>query len=411
MDMIDIEHKLRTEKSIVLANNIQYVLTQANRICFLGEDFEVFSRWLAFWGEYEVYCMETEEDIKELRRDDVLFLGVLNRKKVLSVLNAVIRNPKIELTQVILPEMAYMKAMAEFRGTVIPFDKNKAQLPFLATIDIVDTCNLQCRTCPHLGVKNSGDQMDFDLFCRILDKLDLMGIKQVELYNYTEPFLHPDFLRFATEVKRHGFDLGISSNLALPDIQNLKECVDLLEGNDWFVVTISGITQEVYGINHVGGKIKNVIHNLEKISQSENSKHVCLRMLKFDYNLSEVSSAKQLADKYNMSFQWFPAIGSPFLEVPLEKRFQKAIKKGISLKSAFEAYNTGNSYCKFIHSRNIVIDCHGNVELCCQSVARPYHMGSFLEQDISLIQLRRELSPMCYNCAFRNDGLKDFPLD
>ena len=92
-----------------------------------------------------------------------------------------------------------------------------------------------------------------------------MGIKQVELYNYTEPFLHPDLYEFAKEVKKRNLTLGISTNLSLKHIPKLRECVDLLTPGDWFVVTISGINEDIYNINHKGGNINNVLQNLKII--------------------------------------------------------------------------------------------------------------------------------------------------
>lgn len=82
----------------------------------------------------------------------------------------------------------FTKILAEVTGTVLNVNLKEAQLPILATIDIVDNCNLSCMTCSREAFANSSGRMDIALFRRILDKLELMGIKQVELYNYTEPF-------------------------------------------------------------------------------------------------------------------------------------------------------------------------------------------------------------------------------
>jgi len=67
--------------------------------------------------------------------------------------------------------------------------------PFSFNIDIVDTCNLRCVICPR-GVyykDNTSDRMDLGLFNRLLDKISSeCECKYISLYNWTEPFLHPE---------------------------------------------------------------------------------------------------------------------------------------------------------------------------------------------------------------------------
>lgn len=41
------------------------------------------------------------------------------------------------------------------------------------------------------------------------------------------------------------------------------------------------------------------------------------------------------------------------------------------------------------------------MEQCCQKVTRPYDFGSFLEQDISVIQMKRQFSALCHGCMER----------
>ena len=86
----------------------------------------------------------------------------------------------------------------------------------------------------------------------------------------------------------------------------------MLTPGDWFVVTISGINEDIYNINHKGGNINNVLQNLKIISESEKRNLVILRLLHFDYNEGEVFEARRLAQQLGMTFQWFTATGNPF---------------------------------------------------------------------------------------------------
>ena len=296
---------------------------------------------------------------------------------------------------------------AEKEGFIYPVDSECLQFPILATIDTVNACNLDCATCLKPGWQENGERMGVNLFKRILDKLCLMGIREVELYNYTEPFLNPNIYDFMAEVKHRNLTLGISTNLSLPNIPKLKECVDLLENGDWFVITISGISQDIYEINHRRGKIDNVIENIKNISKSLKRGIGRLRLLDFDYNKGEIPLAMKLAEEYGISFESFPAERSPF-NFDTRKSWEEYIVKGITYNDYDRSSTPDGFYCPFIHSRNIVINHRGNVELCCRDVTRPYDLGSFLDQDISVIQMKRTLHPLCHSCIHQQEAPEEW---
>ena len=68
------------------------------------------------------------------------------------------------------------------------------------------------------------------------------------------------------------------------------------------------------------------------------------------------------------------------------------------MNSYNKVFNKEGFYCQLIHSRNITINARGNVELCCTAATRPYDLGSFLDQDITTIQVKRDLHPICHKC-------------
>ncbi len=290
------------------------VRTAANVYIFADqkEDFEIFALYIKEYCGEDIQAKRLLVDsIEELSTEDVVFLCLRDSEKCVHMINKLVQRGLSPL-QVIPPACYFFPAIAEKKGFICSPLKEQMQFPFLATIDIVNACNLDCSTCGKNTEQETSEKMSFELFVKILDKLQLMGIRQIELYNYTEPFLHPEIYRFMYEVKRRGLTLGISSNLSLPNIPHLKDCVDLLTRGDWFIVTISGIQQSIYEINHKHGKIINVIQNMKKIKESSKSSLVRLRLLHFDYNETELSAAKILAKECETSFEWFTASHSPF---------------------------------------------------------------------------------------------------
>lgn len=412
---LDLEYRNNKIKSAIANSreDLWEILRYADKVYLYGED-----KYVGIMGKYiaeHVSCdLNLLTDDARVKPNDIIFILTLDDDEFIRVAQSMIDKYHCSLLQLIPPACFFTKILAEVQGTVLDIDLQKTQLPFLATIDVVDNCNLSCMTCRREAFKNSAGRMDIALFRRILDKLQLMGIRQVELYNYTEPFLHPDIYEFIKEIKNRNLTLGISTNLSLKNMPHLKECVDLLTPGDWFIVTISGIKKDIYEINHRGGNIDNVINNLHIIAKSDKSKLVTLRLLKFDYNEGELFAAKKLAEELGISFEWMPADGSPFTLDKEREGLRSKVVNGISLKQHNSLFAGDMRYCRFIHSRNMAINYLGNVEQCCQRVTRPYDFGSFLEQDISIIQMKREFSALCCDCTERYTGLpseKIFPVD
>lgn len=391
-------------KKFLRDSQLKTILAHANRALLIFEDsessnvniFENFLREINSGTKTE--SLYFKEDTP-LYANDVIFPLFTNFENYVSTFNQIV-SKGISHTQIMPPPIFYFPLLAEKTGFIKKANLENFQLPFLATIDIVNMCNLDCATCSKPAWQENNERMSFELFTKILDKLQLIGIRTVELYNYTEPFLHPEIYKFMAEVKRRGLALGISTNLSRPNIPNLKECVDLLRDGDWFVITISGMQQKLYEINHRRGKIENVLNNLKEIAKSANRQHVRLRLLKFDYNVGELQAAVDTANEFGINFEWFPAEGSPFDGCSGRKERKDLVDRRIGFEEYSDSLSAERRYCFFIHSRNIVINHKGNAELCCRYVQRPYDLGSFLEQDVSVIQLKRDINPVCRSCKY-----------
>ncbi len=90
-------------------------------------------------------------------------------------------------------------------------------------IDILNTCNLKCIFCASgRGVqKRTNDLMSIELFDRITDKiLHEAEDPIIGLYNWTEPFLHPDIGSFFQLLCDKKIKYTVSSNLSLPNIKD-----------------------------------------------------------------------------------------------------------------------------------------------------------------------------------------------
>jgi molybdenum cofactor biosynthesis enzyme MoaA len=174
-------------------------------------------------------------------------------------------------------------------------------------IDIVDACNIRCATCPrgYLQIESTSNIMDLELFQNIIKKGWTEGYRTIALYNWTEPFLNRNLSEYVKIAKEHGFTLEVSTNLSLNEIPHLEET--LKAGVDYLIVSVSGDSQEIYQLNHVGGKFDTVTKHLHSISELLKTKkintEVYLRLIEFDYNRSSARPLTKLAQKLGIHFE------------------------------------------------------------------------------------------------------------
>lgn len=223
---------IMTDNQKLRLAELKNILSKARKVFLVRgenyEDDESFKRYLKeIDSQSNIEFMDLERNVN-LSKKDAIFPLYTDVQKYLQLVKGLVQ-AGISLFQIFPPAIYYFPFLIQKRGFIIPPPSSAMtnfQLPFLATIDTVNVCNLDCATCIKPDWAESSDRMSFELFQKILDKLQIIGIRQVELYNFTEPFLNPEIYKFMAEVKKRGLTLGISSNLSLPHIPKLKECVD-----------------------------------------------------------------------------------------------------------------------------------------------------------------------------------------
>src|SRR5262249_24551182 len=150
-------------------------------------------------------------------------------------------------------------------------------------IDVIGSCNLRCPSCPvgNMGPLDESRVMPKEMFQRIVDKaFDEFGIRSVSLFNWTEPLLHPQLADFIRIVKSKGMYCLVSSNLNV--MRNIDEV--LKAGPDWFRISLSGFTQEIYGRTHKAGKIERVKENMRLLAEAKKRVGARRTMIKVYYH-------------------------------------------------------------------------------------------------------------------------------
>jgi MoaA/NifB/PqqE/SkfB family radical SAM enzyme len=271
-------------------------------------------------------------------------------------------------------------------------------------IDTIDVCQLKCPTCVRGSrvMENTNAKMPLDKFTKIVEKAARQKTRRIGLYNWTEPFLNRDLHKYISVVKENGILVDLSTTLSLRHIDHLEDC--LRAGVDHMIVSVSGMTQDIYEINHVGGELVYVLSNLRRVSQiietHRLSTQVTFRFLQFDYNQHHASAAQSLADELGFSFQVLPADGSP--KTGNFAHMNQAWYRAQTIE-ALEKPSPEDSgkVCPLMFGQN-VIDSSGALYLCCAVPNLPhFKIGQHLEMSDGEALLRKFRHPFCKACSMQ----------
>lgn len=272
----------------------------------------------------------------------------------------------------------------------------------IAWVDTIDVCHLKCPTCIRgvRGMPNTSARMDLQTFAAIAHRLKQQGFEKVGLLNWTEPFLNRNLEDYVSSAKTAGLWVLLCSTLSIPQIDNLEET--LAAGLDQLTVTISGMDQETYAINHVGGDLSQVMHNLTRIQEIRNrralSLQVDLRFLKFDYNAHQAGQARDYAESLGFRFDPLDGVGHPRSTAIREENDAHYIRLAEAAADRPSPEDQGKA-CELMFNQ-IAIDCHGDVYICCAMPDFPsLRIGNFLKMTPDEILAARFLHPFCRACT------------
>jgi MoaA/NifB/PqqE/SkfB family radical SAM enzyme len=285
---------------------------------------------------------------------------------------------------------------------------------FVLHIDVIDACNLKCPSCPRAVVngRNLNNLMELETLDRIITKAKSeFDIELVYLYNWAEPFLHPQFPEMIRIVKSHGVPCGISSNLNIN--RNLEQVISANPDN--FVLSVSGFNQSVYSRTHKGGNIETVKKNMIRLAELKKEKNSSTRIevnyIRYLGNLDDMILMRKFADSLGFAFR--QTIAALF---PLEKllvylagseEIEKQDKDLLEIL-AFpynELLRASRYFKKFpcsYRESQVALNWKGDVQLCCLVFDQAkYTITNYLSSPIAEIQKLKQGHETCKECQAR----------
>ena len=268
-------------------------------------------------------------------------------------------------------------------------------IPDRIRLDICTLCQLDCTACYMRRDAKQTTGMGFvdpEQFIRLLDQNP--QIREVEISNSGEPFLHPnmhELIRAAHE--RHvclscwnGANFNDVSDTVLRDI---AEC-----GFGDTAIALDGASQETYGIYRRKGNFDKVILNIRKLNAFKREyhteyPHLTWQFIMMSHNVKEMDKAREMAKELGMKIS--------FLETWDEREREKTrmllkemanqpqneakqIRDGGGVLPGLQAeeLNTFSAYCKDLLFYP-QINWDGRLLGCCQVYRSDFGLNVFEE--------------------------------
>jgi len=259
-------------------------------------------------------------------------------------------------------------------------------------------------------MKNTSKKMPLELFEKIVAKVKSEDYAQIGLYSWNEPFLNLTLHEYVSIVKRAGLACEISSTLSLRRIAGLEKV--LCAGLDHLTVSVSGADQATYERNHVGGNLRYVLENLQRvreiIDRNKLSTVARVRMIRFSYNNEAEEPLRAIADDLGLNFEIIEGGGdpdqkpSPILQLTPEW-FDLENDRG----SKRPLQESPSEVCSLLFDK-LTIDCDGMVYLCCAFPnTESLKIGAYLNLGVDDLLMHRFRHPLCRVCSMPRRPIQD----
>lgn len=141
--------------------------------------------------------------------------------------------------------------------------------PTTLSIEPTTSCNLRCPECPSglRAFSRPTGMLQDKLFKHTIDQVK-GHLTWLHLYFQGEPFLNPHFLEMVSYANSKGIFTSTSTNAHYLQKSQVQEI--LQSGLKQLIVSMDGITQEIYAKYRVGGNIEKVQEGIKLLLEERN---------------------------------------------------------------------------------------------------------------------------------------------
>lgn len=289
--------------------------------------------------------------------------------------------------------------------------------PLSLSIEPTTACNLACPECPS-GLKQFSrpvGKINLDDHNNWLNQLS-PTVFYINYYFQGEPFIHPQFLQLIAAAKKNRIFTATSTNAHFINKDNSIEIVK--SGLDQLILSVDGVTQEVYNQYRVNGDLEKVwiaakaLVEAKKLMKSK-TPHLIFQCLAVRPNEHEIPEVFKKANELGIDEVRIKTAqlydfknGNPLMPRNEEYNRYRKLKDG-----TFALKNPGGNHCWRMWSSS-VITWDGKVVPCCFDKDASHAMGELKNQSFKKVwkspqyqKFRRNLLnqrdqiDICSNCS------------
>lgn len=170
--------------------------------------------------------------------------------------------------------------------------------PYHYVVDPINICILRCPLCPtgRGTLKRRQGKMALDDFKKLIDEVAEYAYF-LDLYNWGEPFLHPQIFDMIDYASSRNISTKISSNLNYFDAEMAERAI--VSGLEELVISLDGADQETYETYRVGGSLDKVVENIRSLVRQRELHRspfplLTIRVLLNRHNEHQIPAIRQL---------------------------------------------------------------------------------------------------------------------
>ena len=244
--------------------------------------------------------------------------------------------------------------------------------PYEWEIDTTNICQLKCPLC-HTGLGTVNRQkgvMHFDLYKKVVDEIKDHCV-WLTLYSWGEPFLNREIDKYVAYANRANIATFISTNLNKPLTPDMAERI-IRSGLDVLIVSLDGVTQDVYEVYRVGGRLDRVIDNIKLLVEKKKELGSKTPYLEWQFivmrqNEHQIPEARKMRRELGMDHIVFKKVDFPHGEDDPEvtKRWLPVASEEFLREQPFDKpYAEGGTRCWRLW-RSGVVNWDGGYAPCC----------------------------------------------
>ncbi|WOX56629.1 radical SAM protein [uncultured Methanoculleus sp.] len=276
--------------------------------------------------------------------------------------------------------------------------------------EISGICNAKCPYCSTGSGATKGKPRRFippEEFDRGLNRLYELEILNDDvflgLFNWGEPFLHPQLNEILGTLKEAGQRFALSTNGSfIPDSLNSQ----LLENLSYLRISLPGFSQRSYDKIHQLN-FGTVLHNIDVLNELVPPGTLEVGIFAYKFNITEMAEACRYFNNKNIRYQiLMPHLTDLNEAIEYLTETMNPVKKQMIEEDLFTDHirplmlHKNGEYCPFLQNQ-LVLDEYNNVSICCvlDKNSEYYSIGSIFERTKEdLIKLKTQGQGICKRC-------------